>query len=192
MNHLTNLYKHKCEQLQEQIYCLTRMLNEVNAPLPTQGNPSVVPPNGIDPGMFNPRLIPRYERPNRDPTKPVPGIPSANPPKNPFDPDNPFDGSIWHDTSGNTWIYRDGSWRCIESSNDLPPVGTSYNPYNGRVYPPGHSSTGHGSWSDWWGEEFGQQTPGQALDDLWRQLFGNYPWESPNTTPPTEENPLQL
>ena len=28
MNHLTNLYKHKCEQLQEQIYRLTRMLNE--------------------------------------------------------------------------------------------------------------------------------------------------------------------
>ena len=28
MNHLTNLYKYKCEQLQEQIYHLTRMLNE--------------------------------------------------------------------------------------------------------------------------------------------------------------------
>ena len=29
MNHLTNVYKHKCEQLQEQIYYLTKILNEV-------------------------------------------------------------------------------------------------------------------------------------------------------------------
>lgn len=29
MNHLTNLYKHKCEQLHEQIYNLQRMLNEL-------------------------------------------------------------------------------------------------------------------------------------------------------------------
>lgn len=28
MNHLTNVYKHKCEQLQEQVNHLTRMLNE--------------------------------------------------------------------------------------------------------------------------------------------------------------------
>jgi len=34
MNHLTNLYKHKCEQLQEQINNLTKMLNEANAPTP--------------------------------------------------------------------------------------------------------------------------------------------------------------
>ena len=32
MNHLTNLYKHKCEQLQEQLNHLTRQLNEVTAP----------------------------------------------------------------------------------------------------------------------------------------------------------------
>ena len=30
MNHLTNLYKHKCEQLQEQLNHLTRQLNEAN------------------------------------------------------------------------------------------------------------------------------------------------------------------
>ena len=34
MNHLTNLYKHKCEQLQEQLNHLTRQLNEVTAPAP--------------------------------------------------------------------------------------------------------------------------------------------------------------
>ena len=32
MNHLTNLYKNKCEQLQEQLYNFTRMLNEVAPP----------------------------------------------------------------------------------------------------------------------------------------------------------------
>lgn len=32
MNNLTNLYKNKCEQLQEQIYSLTRMLNEAASP----------------------------------------------------------------------------------------------------------------------------------------------------------------
>jgi hypothetical protein len=36
MNHLTNLYKHKCIQLQEQIYRLTKILNEADAPGPTQ------------------------------------------------------------------------------------------------------------------------------------------------------------
>jgi len=46
MNHLTNLYKHKCEQLQEQIDNLTRMLNEAvppripkKLPRPTGGPP---------------------------------------------------------------------------------------------------------------------------------------------------------
>jgi len=33
MNHLTNLYKHKCEQLQEQLYNLTKMLNEAIPPI---------------------------------------------------------------------------------------------------------------------------------------------------------------
>jgi hypothetical protein len=32
MNHLTNIYKHKCEQLQEQLNNLTRMLNEAPPP----------------------------------------------------------------------------------------------------------------------------------------------------------------
>ena len=34
MNHLTNVYKHKCEQLQEQLNHLTRMLNEAIPPIP--------------------------------------------------------------------------------------------------------------------------------------------------------------
>jgi hypothetical protein len=44
MNHITNLYKHKCEQLQEQIYHLTKMLNEADAPGPTQFSPEWHPP----------------------------------------------------------------------------------------------------------------------------------------------------
>jgi hypothetical protein len=74
MNHLTNLYKHKCEQLQEQINNMKRMLSEAAVPTPTQVTPtqvtpSVVPPSGIDPRMFDPRLIPSYEKP-RQPEKP--------------------------------------------------------------------------------------------------------------------------
>ena len=98
MNNLTNLYKHKCEQLQEQINNLKKMLNEVNAPLPTQGTPSVVPPTGIDPRMFDPRLIPPYQKPEL-----IPSIvdPLASP------PGKANDGDLWQDPQGGTWQYRE-------------------------------------------------------------------------------------
>ena len=187
MNHLTNLYKHKCEQLQEQIYCLTRMLNEVNAPLPTQGTPSVVPPNGIDPGMFDPRLIPRYERPTRDPSSPVPGVPSEEPQK------NPQDGSIWYDTGGNTWIFRGGLWHCIVSRPDRPMIGMRYDPRTRRIYFPWQSDApGNGFW-DWWNKEFYQQTPGQAFDQLWREYWQWWHgYQGPPTATDREGNPLVL
>jgi hypothetical protein len=169
--------------LQEQVQYLKRQLNEANTPVPTQGTPSI-PPSGIDPRMFDPRLISPYELPARNPSLPVPGMPSEKPPT------NQQDGSIWHDTGGNTWIWRGNKWRCIESANDLPPKGTSYNPYNGRVYPPGHGGIdGRGVIPDWWDEEFGQQTPGQAFDDLWQQLFGPRPAPSINDN---DGNPLRL
>jgi hypothetical protein len=41
MNHLTNLYKHKCEQLQEQLNNLTRMLNEAAPPPWWKGSPRI-------------------------------------------------------------------------------------------------------------------------------------------------------
>ena len=44
MNHLTNVYKHKCEQLQEQLNHLTRMLNEAPGgipPRPFRGRPRI-------------------------------------------------------------------------------------------------------------------------------------------------------
>jgi hypothetical protein len=72
MNHLTNLYKNKCEQLQEQIYRLTRMLNEadtISTGSPTSGT---VPPSGIDPSMFDRDIQPAPTKPYT-PTKPVPG-----------------------------------------------------------------------------------------------------------------------
>ena len=56
MNHLTNLYKHKCEQLQEQINNMKRMLNEVEQPpphIPPQVHhfgPTDSPDNIIQPG----------------------------------------------------------------------------------------------------------------------------------------------
>jgi len=44
MDQLTNLYKHKCEQLQEQIYNLTRMLNEAGGPPRFGGIPRFILP----------------------------------------------------------------------------------------------------------------------------------------------------
>jgi hypothetical protein len=107
MNHLTNLYKHKCEQLQEQINNMKRMLNEVNAPLPTQGNPSVVPPTGIDPRMFDPELQPN-DKPQYRPRE----YSGPKPPP----PQGVTPGSIWYDREGNTWEWRDGAWRFVRGT----------------------------------------------------------------------------
>ncbi len=70
MNHLTNLYKHKCVQLQEKIYRLTKMLNEADAPGPTQfpsefqvpnqpqDKPFQVAPLYGEPGYEDPIFVP--------------------------------------------------------------------------------------------------------------------------------------
>lgn len=72
MNHLTNVYKHKCEQLQEQIYRLTRMFNEAASP------PTIAPldqsyPNqdggGATDVFGNPLSGPNY----KFPPPPIPG-----------------------------------------------------------------------------------------------------------------------
>ena len=81
MNHLTNHYKHKCEQLQEQINNIKKMLNEVNAP-PDGGLPPMQVPSYYD--QYGPRSIPPGEpgsqqhgppkpRPNGPPQQPLPG-----------------------------------------------------------------------------------------------------------------------
>jgi hypothetical protein len=108
MNHLTNLYKHKCEQLQEQINNLTRMLNEVNSagmvdiPSPFQSPVPLNNPTGINPDVFAPHL-----HPDR--------IPTYQPPIHygPKPPLNPIPGHLWQDPSGRTWVWRDdlGKWR---------------------------------------------------------------------------------
>jgi hypothetical protein len=55
MNHLTNVYKHKCEQLQEQIKNITKMLNEAHPPrLPKRG----IGPNIIIGGADNIEVTP--------------------------------------------------------------------------------------------------------------------------------------
>ena len=114
MNHLTNLYKHKCEQLQEQISILTRMLNEVNSagmvdiPSPFQ---SPVPPNnptGIDPGMFDPSIRPSKPRL-------TPGRWGTSRWHNWIMPKEKYvaPGSFWVDPDGNTWQFLDGRWEVI-------------------------------------------------------------------------------
>ena len=76
MNHLTNHYKHKCEQLQEQINNIKRMLNEVNAP-PDGGLPPMQMPTGWD--LVGPRS------PN--------GIPTGFPGSDQYGPPSPYDFS---------------------------------------------------------------------------------------------------
>ena len=107
MNHLTNLYKHKCEQLQEQINNMKRMLNEVNSagmvdiPSPFQSPVPFNNPTGIDPGMFDPHLQPPL------------------PPKKPYNPvrfpdwRTAKEGQFWFDLEGNTWQFLDGRWEVI-------------------------------------------------------------------------------
>lgn len=105
MNHLTNLYKNKCQQLQEHIDNLTRMLNEADTPLPTQGTPSVVPPSGIDPRMFDPRLMPPVDRnPNQYSPKWRDRMPRDR---------YSTEGSFFTDREGNTWQFLDGRWEVI-------------------------------------------------------------------------------
>ena len=78
MNHLTNLYKHKCEQLQEQIYRLTRMLNEADAsgpgefqvPNQPQDAPFQVAPLPGEPGHAWPTQKPYYQVPKPEGEKP--------------------------------------------------------------------------------------------------------------------------
>ena len=75
MDHLTNLYKHKCEQLQEQINNIKRMLNEAEAPpiiiSPNIANPWI--PN-IEPNPFGVEWVggPKPPPPKPKPPEPLP------------------------------------------------------------------------------------------------------------------------
>jgi hypothetical protein len=109
MNHLTNLYKHKCEQLQEQINNMKRMLNEVNSagmvdiPSPFQSPIPLNNPTGIDPGMFDPSIRP--QRPQIKPRGLQPGwLPNWK---------TSTPGSFHFDSDGNTWQFLDGRWEVI-------------------------------------------------------------------------------
>ena len=77
MDYLTQYYKNRSIQLQEQIYTLQRMLNEADAPGPTQF-PSEWNPPLLAPADFQ---VPR-ELPTRNP-KPTP--PVYNPPEKTFE-----------------------------------------------------------------------------------------------------------
>ena len=100
MNHLTNHYKHKCEQLQEQINNMKRMLNEVNAP-PDGGLPPMQMPTGWD--LVGPRS------PN--------GIPTGFPGSDQHGPPSPYDFSdapkmpTGNDpVEWNNWLDRMWQW----------------------------------------------------------------------------------
>jgi hypothetical protein len=98
MNHITNLYKNKCEQLQEQVQYLTRRLNEAREPTPLYREVS-----GSDlqlGGLTRPGSV--------DYIKPT------NPDVNGF-PRQPIDGDFFIDTYYYTWVFSEGVWKCIAS-----------------------------------------------------------------------------
>jgi hypothetical protein len=124
MNHLTNLYKYKCEQLQEHINNLKTMLNEANAPLPTQGNPSLVPPSGIDPGMFDPSIQPPITNPYQQPMY-----------YGPTPPANPAPGTLWQNQYGRIYQWQNGQWRFVRGNQFDDEQGYHRGRGYGRAWP---------------------------------------------------------
>jgi hypothetical protein len=128
MNHLTNLYKHKCEQLQEQINNIKRMLNEAEAPGPVQFPPEWHPPL-LAPQDFQVPL----ERPQSTPTKPD-WDGTTRPPS------NPQEGDLWADKYRNVYMWKNGQWVLVQQGERSPreiPYGTPY--YSPPVNrPPGY------------------------------------------------------
>jgi len=97
MNHLTNHYRHKCEQLQEQINNMKKMLNEVNSVLPTLGTPSLANELGYAPPVTPPsQAPPKPTKPSTPPPKPEKPYPKPKIPNYPwpgaptFPPKPPF------------------------------------------------------------------------------------------------------
>jgi len=107
MNHLTNLYKHKCEQLQEQINNLKRMLNE------SDKNP-IAPPYPVPPWYTVPGNDPGYPAPRQTPDgywyspKPT-GLPNNLPRDDDAEEEEEYPFPVWyHDSDpGPLW---DGWW----------------------------------------------------------------------------------
>jgi hypothetical protein len=137
MDYITNYYKNLSEQLQEKVNILNnnlKYLTEMEAPIPTQGNPGqgtgIPPYGGIDPGMFNPKFVnpsdinPRYN------FKP-PAPPSHG---NQNWPSNPTQGTIVVDAYGNVWSFDGTRWVVITSGNGEygMPRGTPYTPGSGN------------------------------------------------------------
>ena len=74
MNHLTNLYKHKCEQLQEQINNIKKMLSESDTNPAPHNDPGYEGPYQNPDGTWqspyypgHPNTFPRFPRPNNKP-----------------------------------------------------------------------------------------------------------------------------
>ena len=118
MNHLTNLYKNKCEQLQEQVQYLTRRLNEKVIPTVIRyyqpyGSSEMVPMLGSRPGSLD-------------------HVPPTNPDRFGF-PISPNDGTFFYDNMGYTWVFSEGLWKCVQLTNI---EGTQYYVRVGDIYDP--------------------------------------------------------
>ena len=124
MNHLTNLYKNKCEQLQEQVQYLTRQLNEKVIPTVIRyyqpyASSEMVQMSGSRPGSLD-------------------HVPPTNPDSFGF-PISPNDGTFFYDNLGYTWVFSEGLWKCVQLTNtrdtDLNTwyarVGDIYDPSSG-------------------------------------------------------------
>lgn len=70
MTYLTTIYKHKCEQLQEQINNIKKLLNEAEATLPTIGIPSLTNELGYAPPTNTPSQSPTKPTQPTQPSKP--------------------------------------------------------------------------------------------------------------------------
>lgn len=128
MDHLTNLYKHKCEQLQEQINNIKKMLSESDMePQNPWGYPS---PYQTPDGHWKSPVLPYPENyppqggptPRTPPTKPAPpfrnpkGTPrpapsGTNPPRSPYE----IGGQGWE-----KWVRQPGNWH----ANNPHPFGS--------------------------------------------------------------------
>ena len=122
MNYVTNYYKNLSEQLQEKVNVLQhklQCLNEGDAPI---ANPSGIPPTGIDPGMFDPKLKPPFEYYPLDTPNVVNDPLNYGPPKE----TTAHDGDLWTDLDGGIWRFEPsgtgwGQWRLLYPPKNPPP-----------------------------------------------------------------------
>jgi len=138
MDYITNYYKNLSEQLQEKVNILNNNLKyliEMEAPIPTEGNPSnpyMIPirnPRLEDPPKFKypfPHLVPGPGQLETGPRGRLPG----NPGTDYAFPKNPGVGDIVNFENGSSYIWDGIKWRLIYIPSN-PPIGTEIRDHNG-------------------------------------------------------------